>query len=91
MKLLPGYILIRPVEPKKQTASGIYLEESKDRSQNGTVIAISSQTRIDGEIVECPVKIGDTVIYKNWAGQEYETDGLKEKFIEFKDIIAIKE
>lgn len=90
-----GYILIEPAEAEKQTASGIVLPESHDeKPQKGKVLAVG-----EPEPCECggkcerkaPCKVGETVIYKKWGGNEYKTaEGKELLFVKFEDIMAVE-
>lgn len=94
VKLLPtaGYVLIEPFEAQTKTTGGIYLPESAttEKPQKGKVIAIGKEEiSIYGVKRNVDCKIGDTVIYKKWGGNEYKEDGKEYSFIKFEDIIAI--
>jgi chaperonin GroES len=91
-----GYVLIEPEEALRQTTSGIVLPESHDeKPQKGKVLAIGSSEPCDcGDNCKCekkaPCKVGDTVIYKKWGGNEYRQDEKELMFIKFEDIMAIE-
>jgi len=93
LKPTAGYILIEPVEAEKKTKSGIYLPESHDeKPQQGKVLAVGAEQVLDsGAKRSAPCKIGDTVIYKKWGGNEVKLSvgGTEYLFVEFKDILAI--
>ena len=92
IKPLPGYVLVKPSESQKQTASGIYLPDShEEKPQHGTVLAVGEAAMIDGVEVKCPVKKDDKVIYKKWGGNEIKVDGKEWTIVEQKDILAIVE
>jgi chaperonin GroES len=83
-----GYILLEPVEATKKTASGIYLPDSHDeKPQQGKVVAVGADTKKQ----KAPVKVGDTVIYKKWGGDEVKLSITDKEvvFVKFEDILAI--
>jgi len=82
----PGYILIEPQEIETKTASGLYLPETAngEKPQKGKVLGVG-----DEEKKKAPVKIGDTVIYKKWGGNEVKENGKDYMFVKFEDILAI--
>lgn len=86
-----GYLLVKPAENKKQTASGIYLPDSKeDQPQYGTVLAVGSdQTTEHGVTISSPAKIGDSVVYKKWGGNEVKMDDVDYQILKFEDVLAI--
>jgi len=89
-KLQPtqGYILLEPNEASKKTASGIYLPDSHDeKSQQGKVVAVGADT----DKRKAPAKVGDTVIYKKWGGDEVKLSITEKEmvFVKFEDVLAI--
>jgi len=85
----PGYVLVEPTEPKKQTSSGIYLPDDADeKPQDGTIVAVGADTVIDGEKVSSPFKKGAHVIYKKWGGNELKIGDVEYQFLKFEDVIA---
>jgi chaperonin GroES len=42
-----------------------------------------------GQKIESPVKVGDTVIYKKWGGNELKVGEVEYQFLKFDDILAI--
>ena len=84
----PGYLLLEPVEATKKTASGIYLPDSHDeKPQQAKVLAAGAETKKQ----KAPAKVGDTVIYKKWGGDEVKLS-LTDKelvFVKFEDVLAI--
>jgi chaperonin GroES len=86
---LAGYVLVKPAEPTKKTASGIYLaENSEEKPIHGTVIAVGADTTIDGVEVKSPVKKKDMVLYKKWGGNEITLDDIEYQILKFEDILA---
>jgi len=93
LKPMPGYALIEPVELEKKTAAGIVLPDIHDeKSQKGKVIALGGpQTTDSGRKITPEFKIGETVIYKKWGGDEvkFGVSGKEFIFVKFEDILAI--
>ncbi|HAI22901.1 TPA: co-chaperone GroES [Candidatus Collierbacteria bacterium] len=87
----PGYLLVEPAKQEKQTASGLFLPDShSEKPQYGTVLAAGAKLINDrGVEVDSPAKVGDTVIYKEWGGNEVEIGDTKYQFLKFDDILAI--
>lgn len=93
LKPTAGYVLIEPGEAEKQTASGIVLPESHDeKPQKGKVLAVGpAEPCVEGKGErQAPCKIGDTVVYKKWGGNEYKVGDKELMFIKFEDILAIE-
>lgn len=90
IKPLAGYVLIEPAPKETKTASGIVLPDSADeKPQEGKVKACGDATIEDGKEITCPVKVGDTVVYKKWGGNEIKVDGKEMLLIKFEDLMAI--
>ncbi len=93
LNLVPtaGHLLIEPAEAEKKTASGIYLPESVDeRPLKGKVLAVGPEETTDsGSKKKSPVKVGDMVIYKKYAGNEVKVEGKEYLFAKFDDVLAV--
>lgn len=92
LKPSAGYVLIKPAEAMKRTASGIMLPESHDeKPQKGTVVAVGPEEIIDcGLKRKAPCQVGETVVYKKWGGNEYKLGEIEYLFIKFEDIMAVE-
>ena len=90
LTLSPGYILIEPLEAETKTSSGIYLPESaSEKPQKGKVLAVGDTLVTEqGAEIKPPVKIGDSVIYKKWGGNDVKIGGTEYLFAKFEDILA---
>lgn len=87
---MPGYALVEPAEKQTQTAGGIYLpDNSSEKPQAGKVIAVGSYIHKDGKEVSSPVKVGDSVVYKKWGGNDVKINGVEYQFLQFEDILAV--
>jgi len=93
LKPMPGYALIEPIELEKKTAAGIVLPDIHDeKSQKGKVIAIGGPQITDsGRKITPEFKVGETVIYKKWGGDEvkFGISGKELIFVKFEDVLAI--
>lgn len=87
----PGYVLVKPDEAEKKTATGVYLPDSHDeKPQQGKVLSVGSTWTTDqGATIDAPVKKGDTVIYKKWGGNDVKIGTVEYQFLKFEDILAI--
>lgn len=87
---LAGYVVVEPQEAQKQTSSGIFLAASnEEKPQIGTVVSISeSYTTESGTVIKCPVKVGETVLYKKWGGSEVKVGEKELQVLKYDDLIA---
>ncbi len=91
VKPLEDRVLVKPQEPEKQTASGLYLpESSKERPIQGTVVAVGPGKRLDnGQTAKLQVKKGDTVVYSKYAGSEVEIKGVKHLIVRETELLGV--
>ncbi len=88
IKPTQGYLLLEPIEVTKKTNSGIYLPDSHDeKPQQAKVLAVGG----DLPKRKAPAKVGDTIIYKKWGGDEVKLSltGKELIFVKFEDVLAI--
>jgi len=94
LKPTAGYVLIEPEEAVKKTSSGIVLPESVDeKPQKGKALAVGPVEKCDCKgkcSCKAPCKVGDTVVYKKWGGNEYKVGEKELMFIKFEDIMAVE-
>jgi chaperonin GroES len=74
VKPLGDRIVVRRQEASEKTAGGILLPDTaKDKPQKGKILAVGAGRMLkDGSRKGLQVKVGDTVIFTNWAGDEYK-------------------
>lgn len=86
-------ILVKRVEAKTKTATGIFLPESaKEKPQEAEVIAIGDGKLLDsGERAKFQVKKGDKVLLSKWGGTELKVDDQELLVITEDDVLAIFE
>lgn len=91
VKPLSGYVLVEPAKGQKQTVSGIYLPDSaEDKPQHGKVLACGEAIWESGvKEIKCPVKKGDSVIYKKWGGNDFKVGDVEYQFLKFEDVLAV--
>ncbi len=86
-----GYILVQPQKKEKVTESGIVLAVThEDKPQQGKVLAVGDTYVSDyGAKREAPVKVGDSVIYREWGGKEYKDGDNDLLILKFDDVMAV--
>lgn len=88
MKIQPlaDRVLVKPAPAEEKTIGGIIIPDTaKEKPSKGEVIATGNGTK-DEEMV---VKVGDTVLYGKYAGQEIEFEGEKYMIMRQSDILAV--
>lgn len=93
MSLTPLHdrVLVRRVEGEEKTAGGLYIPESaKEKPAEGEIIAVGAGLRNqDGERIALDVKVGDTVLFGKWNGQDVTVDGEELLMMKESDIMGI--
>ncbi len=91
LKPTAGYLLIEPLEKEAKTASGIYLPDNAgEKPQKGKILATGGSIYADAKEIKAPAKVGDTVLYKKWGGNEVKIEGKDYLFVKFEDVLAIE-
>lgn len=94
IKPLRDHILIEPIKEEEKTKSGIFLPDtaSKERSEQGKVIAIGNGKKTDdGKIIPLSVKPGDVVLFSKYGPSEIKVDGKEYLIAKEEDILAVIE
>jgi chaperonin GroES len=94
MKVRPlgDNVIIKRVEAEETTKSGIVLPGSaQELPQEAEVIAVGPGGLVNGKEVKMEVKIGDSVLFSQYAGTEIKIDGEEYLMVKQNDILAIIE
>lgn len=80
---------MRPATAEAVTHSGIVLPESADKQEKeqGEIVAIGSGQKIK----KLHLKVGQTVVFGKYAGEEIEIDKVEYKFLKDEDILGTVE
>jgi chaperonin GroES len=91
-KLVPlaDHLVVKAIAKEKQTASGIYIPDtSEGKPEQGEVIAVGpGKKRDDGSVTPLDVKVGDKVLFKKYAPDEFAVNGEKVLILSESDILA---
>ncbi len=92
IKPLGDRIVIKRSEAQEKTTGGILLPNSaRNKPQKGTVLAGGPGKLVkDGTRRPLQVKVGDTVLFTNWAGDEFkESRGENILLMREEDVLAV--
>jgi chaperonin GroES len=93
MQLIPLYdgILIKQAEAEEVSTGGIIIPDSvKQAPLKGEVLSVGEgAVNQDGTIRPLRVKVGDTVLYSQFAGSEVIVDGEERLMVREQDVLAI--
>lgn len=93
MKIKPIFdrVVLKLIENKEQTSSGIYIpESSSEKPHLAEVVAVGDGADGDKKI-PMRVKVGDRVLFSKFAGIEYKIENEEFLIIRQGDILAIVE
>jgi len=84
-------VIIRRIEEEKTTASGLIIPDSAtEKPSKGEVLAIGKGKTTDaGSVISLEVKVGDTVVFGQYAGLEINSNGESLLVMREDDIVAI--
>ncbi len=86
-------IILKPLsaEEASTTASGIIIPDtvSKEKPEQGTVIAVGDGRWEDGKRVPLSVKVGDKVVFSRYGYDEVKLDGVEYYILKEENILAI--
>ena len=89
MKLKPlgDRVLVKPIEEKAVTASGIVLPDTKDKEkkEEGEILGVGTGEKI----TKLGLAVGDRVIFGKYAGDDVEVDGTDYKFLKHDEVLAV--
>lgn len=87
------HVVIAPIEENETTASGIILPDTaKEKPERGTVLAVGpGRVLPSGERAPMDVAVGNRVIFKKYAPDEFKISGDTVYVVEATDIIAVVE
>jgi chaperonin GroES len=86
-------IVIKPRPQEEKTKGGIYLPDtaSKERPVEGEVVAVGSGRRTEkGQTLPLELKVGDKIIYSEFAGSEVKIEGEKFVILREEDVLAVQ-
>jgi chaperonin GroES len=85
-RILAGKILVEPSAAEEKTSSGIIIPDTaKEKPQQGIVKMVGADKK--DEPME--VKVGDSVLYGKYAGQEITIKGVEYLLISQTDVLFI--
>jgi len=86
--------VVKPKKEKEITASGIVLPDTvdKEKKAEGEIVAVGPGKMLDnGTRAAMEVKVGQTVLYKKWGGDEIKVGDEEYKIVSQEDILAVLE
>ena len=95
MKVRPLHdrIIVSRLEEGEQKVGGIIIPDTaKEKPQQGKVIAVGKgKLEKDGKVTPLDVKVGDTILFGKYAGQEIKLDGEEFLIMREEEVLGVVE
>lgn len=96
MQLRPvgDHLIVKPLAKEELSASGIIIPDTvdKERPERGEVIAVGPGRLLENGQRSVPeAKVGDKVVFKKYAPDEFKLDGVEYLVIKSDDVMAVIE
>ena len=94
LKPLGDHVIVKPLNNEEVTKAGIVLPSTvdKDRPERGEVIAVGPGRVLDnGSRSPMDVSVGQKIVFKKYAPEEFKIEGENYLVISANEIIAIIE
>ncbi len=90
---LQDRLIVKRLEGEEKTASGLYIPDSaKEKPQQGKVVAVGKgKVREDGTVQPLDLKVGDTILFGKYSGQEIKVDGVDFLIMREDDVYGVVE
>lgn len=91
LKPLGDKIIIRVLEEKQKTKGGIILPDTaREKPQEAKVLAVGTgKVLTNGKVVKPDLKVGDTVLFGKYAGNEVKLGSDEVLILSQDDVLAI--
>jgi len=93
IKPLADRILLKPIsaDEMKTTSSGIIIPDtvSKEKPEQGVVVAVGDGKWDDGVKIPLSVKVGDKVVFSRYGYDEVKLDGVEYYILKEENILAV--
>ena len=93
IRTLHDRVIVRRVEEKKTTASGLIIPDSStEKPSRGEVVAAGNgRISAQGDLIPLDVKVGDTVMFGQYSGSEITVGEEKLLVMSEDEIVAVIE
>jgi chaperonin GroES len=93
MKVVPlnDKVLVKRLEAETTTAGGIVLPDTaREKPKQGKVLSLGAGRRLEnGTVAPFQIKVGDTVLFTSWSGNEITVDGEEYLIMTEDDVLGV--
>ena len=92
LKPLSDHLIVTPIRKEEYTKAGLVLPDTheKERPEQGEVIAVGPGKMLDnGQRAALDIQVGQKVLFKKYAPDDFKGDGKEYLVLSESDIIAI--
>lgn len=91
IKPLADRLVVKPLDKEKVSKSGIVIPDTaKEKPQEGTVVAVGpGRLDKDGKRIAMELKVGDTVIFARYGGDEFKIDEVEYKILREEEVLGV--
>ncbi len=84
-------IIVKRIEEQEQKIGGIIIPDTaKEKPQQGKVEAVGKgKIKDDGTVLPLDVKVGDTILFGKYSGQDIKIDGEEYLIMREDEVLAI--
>src|SRR3954466_4822727 len=92
-RTLHDRVVVRRVEEDSKTKGGIIIPDTaQEKPMQGEVIAVGQGGRDEnGKLIPIDVKVGETILFGKWSGNEVKIDGVEYLIMKESDIMGVIE
>ena len=95
MKFRPLHdrVVVKRVDAEEKTKGGIIIPDTaQEKPMQGEVIAVGPGGRDEnGKLIPIDVKVGETILFGKWSGNEVKIDGVEYLIMKESDIMGVIE
>ena len=91
LKPLGDRVIIKKIEAEEKTKTGIVLPSSAKEDPNMAKVVAIGDGILKDEKKKDEIKVGNTVIFSQYAGTEVKVDGEEYTILKLTDILAVVE
>lgn len=84
-------VVVEPMAREEMSASGIIIPDtaSREKPEQGTVVAAGSGKYENGSLVPMTVKVGDSVLFSKYGYDEVKVDGTEYLILSESSVLAV--